>query len=41
MRWIIGLIVGFLIVFAANATLIYLAVSGSDPVVPSYNKEAR
>lgn len=36
MRWTVGLVCGFLVVFAVNGLLIYLAVSGADPVVPSY-----
>lgn len=41
MNWTLGLIAGFVLMLGANAALIYLAVSGQDPVVPSYEAEAR
>ena len=37
--WIIG--VALAIVLAVNAVFIYIAVTGSDPVAPSYNAGER
>lgn len=36
MRWPIGLTIAFMVIFAMNAVLIYLATHGGDPVVESY-----
>jgi hypothetical protein len=40
-RWLLALIAGFVVMIAVNAFFIYVAVNGSDPVVPSYRTEAR
>jgi len=37
--WIIG--VALAVVLAVNAVFIYIAVTGSDPVAPSYNAGER
>ena len=39
--WVVAIIVGFAIIFAANAAFIYIAVTGADPVVSSYARERR
>jgi hypothetical protein len=39
--WVIGIIIGFVVVVLVNAGFIYVAVKGADRVVPSYNAEAR
>ena len=39
--WLLALIAGFAVMIAVNAFFIYVAVNGSDPVVPSYSTEAR
>ena len=39
--WPLAIVVGLLIVFAVNFTFIYVAVSGADPVVPSYEQADR
>ena len=39
--WPIMIVVGLLIVILMNAVFIYVAVSGRDEVVPSYQTEAR
>lgn len=39
--WILGIIVGFIIVVVVNFGFIYIAVKGADPVAPSYNAEGR
>lgn len=39
--WPLGIALGLAIVIAVNAAFIYLAFSGADEVVPSYNTEAR
>jgi len=41
MRWTVGLVAFFLTIFAMNATLIYVAVSGAEPVAASYKVERR
>lgn len=41
MRWTIGIFVFFGVVFAANAALVWAAVSHDDPVVESYLLEKR
>lgn len=40
-RWPFAIIVGLLIVVAVNITFIYVAVSGADAVVPSYEQSDR
>ncbi len=40
-RWPLAIVVGLLIVIAVNFTFIYVAVSGADPVVPSYQQSDR
>jgi hypothetical protein len=35
------IVLGFLLVVAVNVLFIYIAVTGSDPVVPSYTAEPR
>jgi hypothetical protein len=39
--WVIGIVIGLVIVVLVNAGFIYLAVKGADQVVPSYRIEAR
>jgi flagellar basal body-associated protein FliL len=39
--WVVGIIIGLLIVVLVNAGFIYIAMKGADQVVPSYNAEAR
>lgn len=39
--WLLALLAGFAVMIAVNAFFIYVAVSGADPVVPSYGTEAR
>jgi hypothetical protein len=39
--WIIAIIIGFVLMIAANAVFIYVAVSGADPVSASYLTEPR
>jgi hypothetical protein len=39
--WVIGIVIGFVLIVLVNAGFIYIAVKGADPVVPSYNAEAR
>jgi hypothetical protein len=41
MRWTVGVVAFFLVIFAMNATLIYVAVSGQEPVEASYKLERR
>ena len=41
MRWTIALVTFFLVLFLADGTLIWLAVSGAEPVAPSYATEPR
>ena len=40
-RWPLGIIIGLLIVGLVNAGLVYLAVSGADPIVGSYHTSHR
>jgi hypothetical protein len=40
-RWPLGIIIGFLLVGLVNASLVYFAVSGADPVVSSYGTSNR
>lgn len=39
--WPIGITIGLILVILVNVTFIYIAVSGADDVVPSYNTEVR
>lgn len=39
--WPRMIVLGFLLVVAVNVLFIYIAVTGSDPVVPSYTAEPR
>jgi hypothetical protein len=39
--WPVLVTVGLLLVILVNAIFIYIAVSGADDVVPSYNTEKR
>lgn len=39
--WVIAIIIGLTLVAAVNVVFIYVAVSGADPVVPSYVSEPR
>lgn len=39
--WPVALFLGFLVVVAVNMTMIWIATSGSDPVVESYTFGSR
>jgi hypothetical protein len=39
--WVLGIIIGFVVVLLVNAGFIYIAVKGADQVVPSYLSEER
>jgi hypothetical protein len=39
--WVVGIVIGLMIVVLVNVGFIYLAVKGADQVVPSYRIEAR
>ena len=39
--WVVAIVAGLLVVVLFNAAFIYVAVSGADPVVPSYVAEPR
>lgn len=39
--WVIGILIGFVVMALVNAGFIYIAVKGADPVVPSYVIEER
>ena len=39
--WPIGITIGLILVILVNVAFIYIAVSGADGVVPSYNTEPR
>jgi hypothetical protein len=39
--WPTAIVLALLVVVALNAAFIWIAVSGQDPVVPSYSAEAR
>jgi hypothetical protein len=39
--WVVGIIIGFIVVVLVNAGFIYVAVKGADQVVPSYSTEHR
>ena len=36
MRWPIGIVLFFAVIFVVNMAFIYIAVTGADPVVESY-----
>ena len=40
-RWVLGLLLGFAAVVAANGVLVYLAVEHAPEVVPSYDASRR
>ncbi|UCG85797.1 MAG: hypothetical protein JSW71_18045 [Gemmatimonadota bacterium] len=40
-RWPVGIAIGLLVMILVNLAFIYIAVSGADEVVPSYQIEAR
>lgn len=40
-RWLPGIIVAFMVVFAANGALIWAALTHPDPVVESYRAPGR
>jgi hypothetical protein len=39
--WIVGIIIGFIVLVLVNGAFMYIAVKGADPVVQSYRTEAR
>lgn len=39
--WVVAIIIALAFVMIANGVFIYVAVSGADPVVPSYTLEHR
>jgi hypothetical protein len=39
--WVIGIVIGFIVMVLVNVGFICIAVKGADPVVPSYRIEAR
>ena len=39
--WVVAIVVGLVLAALANAAFVYLAVSGADPVDPSYVTEPR
>jgi hypothetical protein len=39
--WVIGIVIGFVVMVLVNAAFIYIAVKGADQVVPSYHAEQR
>ncbi len=41
MAWKIGIAAGFAVLFSMNAIYIYFAISGAEPVDPTYNTEHR
>jgi hypothetical protein len=40
-RWPLAIALGLLLVILVNAVFAYIATSGADPVVSSYNTEPR
>ncbi len=36
-RWTMGILLGFTVMVVMNAVYIYVAVSGADEIIPSYN----
>ena len=41
MRWTVGIVLGFLVVFAVNGLMAYLALNNAPKIEPSYSAEAR
>lgn len=41
MRWLIGIVVGFLTVLAVNGYMLYVALQNPAQVEQSYNEEKR
>jgi hypothetical protein len=39
--WPVGIAIGLILMILVNLAFIYIAVTGSDGVVPSYNTEVR
>ena len=39
--WPLGIAIGLILMILVNLAFIYIAVTGSDGVVPSYNTEVR
>lgn len=39
--WVVGIVLGLVIMVLVNIAFIYIAVRGADQVVPSYNLEQR
>jgi hypothetical protein len=39
--WVLGIIIGFVVIVIVNAGFIYIAVKGADQVVSSYHTEQR
>lgn len=39
--WVLGIIIGFVVLVLVNGAFIYIAVKGADQVVPSYHIEER
>ncbi len=39
--WVVGIIIGFILMVLVNGAFIYVAVKGADRVVASYNTEHR
>jgi type IV secretory pathway VirB3-like protein len=39
--WVLGIVIGFVVMVLVNAAFIYIAVRGADEVVPSYHAEQR
>lgn len=41
MRWPIGIVIGLAIMVSVNLAFIYIAVSGSEPLEPTYVEAKR
>jgi len=39
--WVLGIIIGLVLMVVVNLVFIYIAVSDADTIVPSYNLEHR
>jgi hypothetical protein len=39
--WVLGIVIGFVLMVLVNLAFIFIAVSGADQVVPSYQLEHR
>ncbi|HSJ08568.1 MAG TPA: hypothetical protein VK928_01615 [Longimicrobiales bacterium] len=39
--WVVGIVIGFIVMVLVNIGFIYVAVSGADAIVPSYSTEHR